>query len=327
MMLFLNVLLLLIGFFALVKGADFFVDGSSSLAKIFNVPAVIIGLTIVAMGTSLPELAVSTSAAIRGSNEIAVSNVTGSNIFNILCVLGFCAVIHRVPVNSVIIKRDFPFSIIISLLVLLAVSLKTVIGGKFFTLKMAENAGMVSRWLGIVLLVIFVSYIIYLIYDAKKNPAGEEDSPETYSLGKSLFLIIIGVAMIIGGGQAVVYSAQYIARTFGMTETLIGLTIVAIGTSLPELVTSIVAARKGQVDLAVGNVVGSNLFNLLFILGVSSTIKPIKVNAATVYDLTIMLAISVLAWIFSITGKSIRRTEGIIMLLAYAAMTVFAIVR
>ncbi|MBB5219793.1 cation:H+ antiporter [Treponema rectale] len=327
MMLFLNVLLLLVGFVALIKGADFFVDGSSSLAKIFKVPGVIIGLTIVALGTSLPELAVSTSAALRGANEIAVSNVTGSNLFNILCVLGFCSLFHRVPVNSIILKRDFPVSIAVSLVALFASCSGVIFSGKLFGLKMADNAGLVSRWLGILLLVLFVSYIFCLIYDAKKNPVSEEETSKVYSLPKSILLIIIGVAMIIAGGQAVVNSARIIARTFGMTETLIGLTVVAIGTSLPELVTSIVAARKGEVDLAVGNVVGSNIFNLLFILGVSSTIHPVKVNAASVYDFGIMIIISILAWVFSITNKSVRRAEGIFMILTYAAITVFAILR
>ena len=317
MMLFLNVLLLLVGFVALIKGADFFVDGSSSLAKIFKVPGVIIGLTIVALGTSLPELAVSTSAALRGANEIAVSNVTGSNIFNILCVLGFCSLFHRVPVNSIILKRDFPVSIAVSLVALFASCSGVIFSGKLFGLKMADNAGLVSRWLGILLLVFFVSYIFCLIYDAKKNPVSEEETSKVYSLLKSILLIIIGV----------VNSARFIARTFGMTETLIGLTVVAIGTSLPELVTSIVAARKGEVDLAVGNVVGSNIFNLLFILGVSSTIHPVKVNAASVYDFGIMIIISILAWVFSITNKSVRRAEGIFMILTYAAITVFAILR
>ncbi|MCR5217440.1 MAG: calcium/sodium antiporter [Treponema sp.] len=326
-MLFLNILLLLVGFVALIKGADFFVDGSSSLAKIFKVPGVIIGLTVVAMGTSLPELAVSTSAALRGSNEIAISNVTGSNIFNILCVLGFCALIHKVPVNPSILKRDYPFCILVSVFVPLAAAFSSITGGHFFTLKMSDNAGIVSRWIGIVLLVLFISYILFLIHDARKNPLEEDEETKSLSLAKSLLLIIVGVAMIIGGGQAVVYSAQFIARTFGMTETLIGLTVVAIGTSLPELVTSIVAARKGEVDLAVGNVAGSNLFNLLFILGVSSTIHPVAVNAAAVYDLAIMLAVTIVSWIFCLPKKTLVRWQGLFMILAYAAITVFAIVR
>lgn len=326
MMLLLNVFILLAGFIALIKGADFFVDGSSSLAKIFKIPSVIIGLTIVAMGTSLPELAVSSSAALSGSNEIAISNVTGSNIFNILCVLGFCSIIHKVPVNPSILKRDYPFCIIVSVFILLAVALKSFLEKTFFTLKMSSIAGNVSRLTGIILLILFISYIIFLIYDAKKNPS-EEEEVKSLSLAKSIILIITGIILIIAGGQAVVKSACFIAKTLGMTETLIGLTIVAIGTSLPELVTSIVAAKKGQVDLAVGNVAGSNLFNLLFILGVSSTIHPVKVNAASVYDFSIMLAVTIISWIFCLTKKTIVRWEGIFMILAYAAITAFAILR
>ena len=325
-MLLFNVALLIVGFVALVKGADFFVDGSSALAKIFKVSGVIIGLTVVSMGTSLPELAVSTSAAIAGSNEIALSNVVGSNIFNLLVVLGVCAVIHRVPVDSVIIKRDFPISIFIALVVFCVTGLPAIIQGKLATLTMADNAGMVYRALGISLLLMFVCYIAYLIYDAKKHP-NEEEAIKSMPLFKCVLLIIIGVALIILGGQAVVESAKFIAKTFGMTETLIGLTVVALGTSLPELVTSIVAARKGEVEMAVGNVVGSNIFNILFILGVSTSIHPIAVNTASVYDMMILIAVSLMTWGFAIKGKSIGRLGGAIMLLCYIASTTFAILR
>ena len=325
-MLALNVLLLVVGFAALVKGADFFVDGASALAKIFKVSGVIIGLTVISMGTSLPELAVSTSAALRGSNEIALSNVVGSNIFNLLVVLGVCAVIHAVPVDRVIIRRDFPISILIAVLVFAVTGVPSIVSGKLPALTMADNAGMVYRALGLTLLVLFVSYIGYLIYDAKKHPA-EEEEIKTMPLWKCALLIIVGVALIIAGGQAVVKSAVYIAQTFGMTETLIGLTVVALGTSLPELVTSIVAARKGEVEMAVGNVVGSNIFNILFILGVSSSIHPVAVNTASVYDMMILIAVSVMTWIFAIRGKSIGRLGGAAMLLCYIAATTFAIVR
>ena len=325
-MLALNVLLLVVGFAALVKGADFFVDGASALAKIFKVSGVIIGLTVISMGTSLPELAVSTSAALRGSNEIALSNVVGSNIFNLLVVLGVCAVIHAVPVDRVIIRRDFPISILIAVLVFAVTGVPSIVSGKLPALTMADNAGMVYRALGLTLLVLFASYIVYLIYDAKKHPTAEEEI-KTMPLWKCALLIIVGVALIIAGGQAVVKSAVYIAQTFGMTETLIGLTVVALGTSLPELVTSIVAARKGEVEMAVGNVVGSNIFNILFILGVSSSIHPVAVNTASVYDMMILIAVSVMTWIFAIRGKSIGRLGGAAMLLCYIAATTFAIVR
>lgn len=319
-------MILVAGFVALVKGADIFVDGSSALAKIFKVPGVIIGLTVVALGTSLPELAVSTTAALQGANEIALSNVIGSNIFNLLVVLGVCAVIHSVPVDAVIIRRDFPLSIITTAGLFIAVSFSSLFGGKFFQLAMSDNAGVVSRPVGLVLLVIFICYILYLIFDSIRHPVEEEEISDI-PLWKALLFILAGIVLIIAGGKAVVYSAQNIARFFGMTETLIGLTVVAIGTSLPELVTSIVAAKKGETSLAVGNVVGSNIFNLLFILGVSTSIHPVLVNAASVYDMMILLFVSTMTLFFSVTGHSIKRLEGIIMLLCYAGATAFAIIR
>lgn len=319
-------MILVAGFVALVKGADIFVDGSSALAKIFKVPGVIIGLTVVALGTSLPELAVSTTAALQGANEIALSNVIGSNIFNLLVVLGVCAVIHSVPVDAVIIRRDFPLSILTTAGLFIAVSFSSLFGGKFFQLAMTDNAGVVSRPVGLVLLVIFICYIVYLIFDSIRHPVEEEEISDI-PLWKALLFILAGIVLIIAGGKAVVYSAQNIARFFGMTETLIGLTVVAIGTSLPELVTSIVAAKKGETSLAVGNVVGSNIFNLLFILGVSTSIHPVMVNAASVYDMMILLFVSTMTLFFSVTGHSIKRLEGIIMLLCYAGATAFAIIR
>lgn len=325
-MLLMNVLLLIVGFIALIKGADWFVDGSSALAKLFKVPGVIIGLTIVALGTSAPELAVSTSAAIQGSNEIALSNVVGSNIFNLLCVLGVCAIINTVPVDGGILKRDFPLSIAMTAMVLLMTSFGAVFSGSFLQGNMEDIAGGAGRVTGIVLLILFVAYIIYLIYDARKHPDNEEMG-EMLPLWKCFLLIIVGLVLIVAGGQAVVYSAKEIARTMGMTETLIGLTVVALGTSLPELVTSIVAARKGETGLAVGNVIGSNIFNLMFILGISSAIHPIAVNIASVYDMMILIAVSIITYVFALKGKTIRRFEGVVMVLIYLADMVFAIVR
>lgn len=325
-MIFINVLLLAAGFIALMKGADLFVDGSSALARHFKIPGVVIGLTIVALGTSAPELAVSTSAALQGSNEIALSNVVGSNIFNLLCVLGICAMIRAVPVDNGILKRDFPLSIAVTAAVLLMTSSLAVFSGSFLRGKMEDVAGNAGRITGIVLLASFVAYIVYLIYDARKHPEKGE-MEEMFPLWKCFLLIIVGLVLIIAGGQAVVYSAKAIARTMGMTETLIGLTIVAVGTSLPELVTSIVAARKGETGLAVGNVVGSNIFNLMFILGISSTIHPIAVNVASVYDMIILIVVSIITYVFAVKGNTIGRLEGIAMVLIYLADMVFAIVR
>ena len=325
-MLFLNILILIVGFILLIKGADFFVDGSAALAKNFKVPGVIIGLTIVALGTSAPELAVSTSAALQGSNEIALSNVVGSNIFNLLCVLGICAIIHKVPVDNGILKRDFPISIITTAFVLFMTSMAAIFSGHLFDYDMEENVGEVDRVIGAIIITLFIVYIIYLIIDAKKHP-DTDDTGENKAIWKCALLILLGLAMIIGGGQAVVYSAKYIAREAGMTETLIGLTIVAVGTSLPELVTSIVAARKGETGLAVGNAIGSNIFNLLLILGVSAVIHPVAVNLASVYDMIVLIVISIITYIFAITKREINRLEGALMVLIYVADVVFAVVR
>ena len=321
----LQIVLLILGFVALIKGADIFVDGSSSLAAIFKVPSVIIGLTIVALGTSAPELAVSTSAALKGSNEIALSNVVGSNLFNLLMVLGVCALIKPVPIDKVICRRDFPFSIITTLLLFVALGVGMIGHVAFGTVKMTDNVATVSRPIGIVSLLVFIGYIAMLVISAKKNKA-EGEPVKTMSPLKSVLFILFGVALIIAGGQFVVNSAKYIAAAFGMSETLIGLTIVAVGTSLPELVTSVVAARKGENGLAVGNVVGSNIFNLLMILGVSAALHPIPVNFASMVDFAILIIASVMVYIFSLT-KHINRGEGIVMILMYVATVVFAALR
>ena len=324
-MLFLNILILIVGFAALVKGADFFVDGSSALARTFKVPGVIIGLTIVALGTSAPELAVSTSAAIQGANEIALSNVVGSNIFNLLMVLGVCAIIRPIPIEKAILKRDFPLSIIVTAALFGVLAIPLFTGKAQWTAPVSTVVSEVSRPIGIGLLVIFAAYMAFLIYVSRKNPT-EEDVTENMPVWKSLLLILIGLACIVIGGQLVVENAKSIAAAFGMSETLIGLTVVALGTSLPELVTSIVAARKGEHGMAVGNVVGSNIFNLMFILGISSTIHPVAVNLASVTDLAILVVVSAAVFIFSLT-KKINRIEGAVMVLMYICTMVYAIVR
>lgn len=321
----LQIILLIAGFVALVKGADVFVDGSSSLAAIFKVPSVIIGLTIVAMGTSAPELAVSTSAAIKGSNEIAFSNVVGSNIFNLLMVLGVCALIKPVPIEKAIKKRDYPFSILISLLLFGVLSFNVFNKVDFSKVQMMQDVTTVSRPIGIGMIVLFIFYMVVLVYSAIKNKT-VGDSIKKMSPVKSMLFILLGAALIIIGGQLVVRSAEKIAVAFGMSETLIGLTVVALGTSLPELVTSIVASRKGENGLAVGNVVGSNIFNMLLILGVSATVNPIAVNFASMIDFAILIVASILIYIFALTNR-INRFEGIIMILIYIATMVFAALR
>ncbi len=321
----LNIFLLIVGFVALIKGADIFVDGSSSLAAIFKVPSVIIGLTIVALGTSAPELAVSTSAALKGSNEIALSNVVGSNLFNLLVVLGVCAIIKPIPIDGVIKKRDYPLSIGATVLLFLAVGIPALKNIDFSNIKMSENVSEVTRIIGIILLVCFIGYIAMLIISAKKNKT-EETPTKTMSPLKSVLFILLGIGLIIAGGQFVVNSAKYIAAAFGMSETLIGLTVVAVGTSLPELVTSVVASKKGENGLAIGNVVGSNIFNILFILGISSTLHPIPVNMACLIDFAILLVASIMVYFFSLS-KKINRIEGAVMILFYIGTVVYAALR
>lgn len=325
-MLFLYVLLLTAGFTALIKGAGLFVDGSAALAKNFRVPGLIIGLTIVAVGTSAPELAVSITAAVQGANEIALSNVVGSNIFNLLCVLGLCAVIHPVSAETKVLKRDFPISILSTILVFAAAGAGSVFSGRLWKTGMDANAGSVGQITGILLVVLLLGYIVYLVMDAKKHPEAESPSGKQ-PLWKCMLLMASGLILIIAGGQIVVYSAKEIARFLGMTETLIGLTIVAVGTSLPELVTSVIAARKGETGLAVGNVIGSNIFNLLFILGISAIIHPVAVNAASVFDIGILIFVSLLTYVFLLSARSLKRNEGMLLLMLYIADVLFAIIR
>ncbi len=324
-----NIVILVVGFVLLIKGADYFVEGSASVARFFKVPGVIIGLTIVAMGTSAPELAVSVSAGISGSNEIAVSNVVGSNIFNLLAVLGVCAMMKPLPVDNGIKKRDYPISLIATIIVgILGGNL--ILAGKCGDLGSidmeAVEAGSLYRWNGLVLIALFILYLIYTIIIAKKNRV-EEQEEEPVVLWKNILFIILGLAGIIAGGQFVVDSATWLAGAWGMSETLIGLTIVAVGTSLPELVTSVVASSKGENGMAIGNVVGSNIFNLLLILGVSSSIHPIAITMASFVDLVVLLAVSLIAYGFVVSGKRINRMEGAAMLAIYVAYITYTIVR
>lgn len=322
----LNVVLLLVGFVALIKGADFFVEGSAAVAKKLHVPGVIIGLTIVAMGTSAPELAVSISAGLTGSNEIAISNVIGSNIFNLIVVLGVCAVMAPVAVDKSIMKRDFPFSIAITLLLAVFIS-DMILTGKSVITDTQARAGGISRWEALIFIILFAVYILITVRSAIKNRQTQQEEIEDMSGIKCAVYILGGITAVVIGGQLVVNSAREIALFCGMSETLVGLTIVAIGTSLPELVTSIVASSKGQNGMAVGNVVGSNIFNILLILGVSSFIHPISAGMFSLIDICILLVMNVCVFIFATTGKKINRYEGAAMVLMYVAYTAYAIIR
>ena len=319
-------ILLIIGFVLLIKGADFFVDGSSSVAKILKVPTIIIGLTVVAFGTSMPELSVSVTAALRGSNDLAVSNVLGSNIFNLLVVLGCCALVKPVAAKWSLLKKEFPFSILITVILLLVDSdfsiMKVLDGNKGFVL---------GRWAGLLFLILFVLYIYATVKSALRSRAEakdmEEEEYKTMSPLKSGIYIVLGLIGIVWGGNLVVDSASNIALTFGWSQTFIGLTIVALGTSLPELVTSVVAARKGENDLAVGNVVGSNIFNILLILGVSSFITPITLDVTAVYDTIILIIASIVVYVSAISKREIQRKEGILFLVCYFAFFLYVFMR
>ncbi len=318
--------LLLIGFVLLVKGADVFVDGSSSIAKFLKIPSIVIGLTIVAFGTSAPEAAVSIIAGIDGSNDIAVGNVIGSNMFNLLVVMGLSAAIKPINIQKQIVRSDYPF-MLLATLALAAMSFDVFFGN--------GSANTIARNDAVILLMFMAIFLFYVISSALSTRkakldsgiAEEEEKPK-YGIGLSILCTIGGLAGIVIGGQLVVDSAKKIALGFGMSETLVGLTIVAVGTSLPELVTSIMAARKGESDIAVGNVVGSNIFNILFVLPASAVITPIiDIDPKALVDMIILIAVSILAYIFCTTKKNVNRAEGIILFLLYVGYMVFAIAR
>lgn len=315
----LSFVMLVIGFVLLVWGADKFVEGASALARKMGVSPLLVGLTIVAFGTSMPELAVSVTAALRGANEIAVGNVVGSNMFNLLVVAGLSAVICPLVMDKMLLRRDWPLSIFAAVLLLVAIAPDHVI----------------ARWEGAVLLVIFAVILSRQIKAALNDraqlaAAEAEAAEEAAEMTKSPVMIwvniVLGLACIVLGGQLAVNGATGIARMFGLSETLIGLTIVAIGTSLPELVTSIVAARKGQNEIAIGNVIGSNLFNILLILGVSAVITPIPVQATSITDCLFLIAISVVFYLPARKGK-LGRLPGAVMAAMYVVYTAYLIMR
>ncbi len=314
--------LLIAGFILLVKGADFFVDGSSSIAKLLKIPSIVIGLTIVAFGTSAPEAAVSIIAGIEKSNDIAVGNVIGSNMFNLLVVLGVSAAIKPVQIKGQIIAKEYPFMLIATAL-LMVMSYDSVLSG--------GSSNVITRGDAIILLLFMGIFLFSVISSALRSrresiESGGDDIP-SYGVGKSLLFTIGGLAGIIIGGQIVVDSASDIAVRFGMSQTLVGLTIVAVGTSLPELVTSIVAARKGESDIAIGNVVGSNIFNILFVLAASAAISPMNINEQCLTDLLILMAASLGTYGFCVTKKRVSRAEGIILTVVYVIYLAYAIIR
>lgn len=312
-------ILLIVGFVGLVKGADWFVEGASNIAKLLHVSGIVIGLTIVAFGTSAPEAAVSITAAFKGNNDIAVSNVIGSNIFNTLMVVGFSAAIACLRVQKSLLRKEFPFSAV-GTLALLFLCLDRGIRQPGVTV--------ISRGDGLVLVLFFIMFMYMTITGALEDKVVEDDENiKNISKLKSILSALMGIAGIIIGGQLVVDSASTIARNFGVSDTLIGLTIVAIGTSLPELVTSIVAARKGESDIALGNAIGSNMFNIFFILGISAAVHPITVQMVSVIDIAILSVISVVLYLFALRRKRIGRSMGLVMIASYLIYTVYIIMR
>lgn len=297
---------LVAGFILLIKGADFFVEGSSSVAKQLRVPSLIIGMTIVAMGTSLPECSVSVTASLAQQNELAVANVVGSNIFNLMVVCGVCCLFCPLAVQKTTLLKEFPFSVAIALLLMVFGITSMIVG----------------HMEGIILLIVFGGFILWMIFAAlkarKQGETVEEEEYEILPVWKCLIFIVGGIVAIKFGGDFVVDSASEIATRFGMSANLVGLTIVAFGTSLPELVTSIVAAKKKEVDMALGNVIGSNIFNILFVLGIAATISPVTFTMENIIDIIILALMSALVWVFAWTKNKLVLWEGVVMLLCYA---------
>lgn len=301
-------ILLLIGFLLLIKGADYFVDSASAIARKFHIPSMIIGLTIVSIGTSLPELSVSLTSALIGKNDLAVANVVGSNIFNILMGLGVTSIISKLPIEKNTIENDIPFlNIIGSILLMLMLNLT------------------LGRFEGMLLIGLLIGFLFYIIKPVLNNK--EESKEESKLSFKTILLGILGVVGIILGGDMVVDSASNIAKMFGMSQNLIGLTVVALGTSLPEFVTSVIAGIKGENEIAVGNIIGSNIFNILMILGISSIISPIVISFISVIDIMFMIAIGILLYVFVVKSKTLKRYQGIVFIFLYIGYISYTIFR
>lgn len=314
-----DILLLLVGFVALIYGANFLVDSASSLAARWGVPSIVIGLTIVAFGTSAPELVVNVFAATTGSTDMVLGNVLGSNIFNVLGILGISALIYPLTVKSNTTWIEIPLSLLAAICVFVVAS-DVVLDG--------ANENFISRSEGIVLLLFFLIFLVYNLMVAKSGGADEEIETKSYSVGKALLFIILGLAGLVIGGRLIVTSAVSIAEVIGLSERVIGLTVVSIGTSLPELATSVIAVRKKNVDIAIGNVVGSNIFNIFLILGISGTIVPLNINPATFFDIMVNIVTGLLLFIFVFTGRgrSIERWEGAVFVMGYVAYVTYLII-
>ncbi len=293
---------IVVGFALLVKGADWFVDGSAGIASKFGIPQLIIGLTIVAMGTSMPEAAVSITAALKGDADISIGNVLGSNILNILIILGITSVITPLAVQVSTIRYEIPFMIVVTVLLPF----------------LGVRDRIVGRGDGVVLWLFFLAYLAYLFYMARKGNAEEEDEEKESRLSMLLLKLVVGIVIIVFGSDVTVDSAVALAKIFGMSERFIGLTIVAFGTSLPELVTSVTAALKKKVDIAVGNIVGSNIFNILFVIGCAVIIVPVSFTVDFLFDAVVAILTATFLWLCVFRDRYLERKGGVTMLAAYA---------
>lgn len=302
-MMFLQVIILLAGFLFLVKGADWFVEGAASIAKKLGIPQLIIGLTIVAMGTSMPEAAVSITAAINKNAGITIGNVVGSNILNIFIILGITAVITNVAIQKSTLLYEIPFMTVITIILLI------------FGITGSE----VTFIEGVIFWILFLIYLGYLFVMAKKGNDQEEAEAKDNPVWKCMLLMVIGGILVVKGSDFAVSGATEIARYFGMSERFIGLTIVALGTSLPELVTSVTAARRGNTGIAIGNIVGSNIFNILFVIGTTALICTVSFESKFIIDTVIAVLCGVILWIGTFRHKELRKPCGVIMLLCYVA--------
>ena len=304
---FLKVVILLVGFLFLVKGADWFVEGAASIAKKLGIPQLIIGLTIVAMGTSMPEAAVSITAALQKNAGITIGNIVGSNILNVLIILGVTAVITNVAIQTSTFRYEIPFMMVVTIILLV----------------FGITGGEVTFVEGIIFWVLFLLYLGYLFVMAKKGTNEEEGETKDYPVWKCILFMVIGGVLVVKGSDFAVRGASAIARYFGMSERFIGLTIVALGTSLPELVTSVTAARKGNAGIAIGNIVGSNIFNILFVIGTTALICTVPFESKFIIDTIIAVVVGAILWIGTYKHKELRRPCGIFMLLCYVAYFVY----
>lgn len=312
------ILCIAVGFVLLVKGADVFVNSASNLAKLAKIPAIVIGLTIVAFGTSMPEASVSITAVATGNDGISIGNIIGSNMFNLFFILGLSAIIKPVVLDRIVVKRDITIMLVSSYILVLA--------GFLF----GSNGNRALVWFeGVVLLVIFVSYLIYMIRYETKHQIVVETKPDEkkISLPLTLLWLVLSLVAIVGGGTLVNAGAKGVAVKIGFSETLAGLTICAIGTSLPELVTSIVALKKNEADIAIGNVIGSNIFNVMFILGLCSIISPLAVDLFAIIDIVIMAVLFTAFFIYSLCKKDVNKWAGISMLIIYILYFAFIVAR